>query len=233
MVVFSFSNNLTAFYILYFFYGLAFLFLGASIAIKDMKASTLKISRNLWLLSIFGFIHGTHEWVELFLLVQNQYLGNEQIFLIKSFSIFTAFISFTFLLLFGLFVIFSINRNQYIKWLRYLVVGLFIYLIIYLVSSQRISHDLFLLKMEILTRRTVGLFGSLITSYALIAYSRELKRMSQSISIFFLITGLGFFFYGIFAGLLLSHVKIPIFNIPIQFFRALSAVVITYFLMKG
>ena len=62
-------NNLVSVYTLYFLYGLAFLFLGASIALKDMKASTLKISSSLWLLSLFEFTHGSHEWIELFLLV--------------------------------------------------------------------------------------------------------------------------------------------------------------------
>ena len=232
MIVFSLFRNLTPFYILYFFYGLAFLFLGASIAIKDMKASTLKISSSLWLLSIFGFSHGTHEWVELFLLVQSQYLGPYQIFLVKSFSIFIAFISFSFLLWFGLLLVFSFNRNQYTKWLRYLVIGMFLYFFYYFYNSLKISNELFLLKMDIMTRRTVGLLGSLVTSYALIAYSRALKKVSQSISVFFLITGVGFFFYGFFAGYLPSHVKIPIFDIPVQFFRAISAVLITYFLMK-
>jgi len=207
--------------------------LGASIAIKDMKASTLKISSSLWLLSIFGFSHGTHEWVELFLLVQSQYLGPYQIFLVKSFSIFIAFISFSFLLWFGLLLVFSFNRNQYTKWLRYLVIGMFLYFFYYFYNSLKISNELFLLKMDIMTRRTVGLLGSLVTSYALIAYSRALKKVSQSISVFFLITGVGFFFYGFFAGYLPSHVKIPIFDIPVQFFRAISAVLITYFLMKG
>ena len=57
---------------LYFFYGLAFIFLGLSILSKDIRASDLKLAGSLWLLAGFGFTHGTHEWIELYMLLQRR-----------------------------------------------------------------------------------------------------------------------------------------------------------------
>jgi len=95
-------NNLVSVYTLYFFYGLAFLFLGASIALKDMKASNLKISNSLWLLSLFGFTHGSHEWIELFLLSNRLQCSYNEIYTIKIIALIVVGLSFLFLLLFGL-----------------------------------------------------------------------------------------------------------------------------------
>ena len=42
-------------FLLFFFYGAAFLFMGFSIVVKDMKGSDLRIADNLWLPGMFGF----------------------------------------------------------------------------------------------------------------------------------------------------------------------------------
>jgi signal transduction histidine kinase len=67
----------------------------------------------------------------------------------------------------------------------------------------------------------------------LILYSKEVKNISEQISRYFFYSGVGFCFYGIFAGLIPSHVKIPLFLMPVEFFRGLCAVLITYFLFKA
>lgn len=59
-------------FILYLFYGLAFFTMGVTIAIKDTHVSKLGIAGILWLLATFGFIHGLHEWFELYLFLSNK-----------------------------------------------------------------------------------------------------------------------------------------------------------------
>ncbi len=66
--------NITPIYLLYLFYGVVFLFLGVSIAAKDMKGSDLKLADRLWLLGMFGFLHGAHEWLKLGPLIEGKNL---------------------------------------------------------------------------------------------------------------------------------------------------------------
>ncbi len=87
---------------LYFLYGLAFLFLGASIALKDMKASQLKISSNLWLLSLFGFAHGFHEWIALFLLIDGTQYSDDIIYTIKTLALIINGLSFLFFVIWNI-----------------------------------------------------------------------------------------------------------------------------------
>ena len=227
-------NNLISVYTLYFLYGLAFLFLGASIALKDMKASNLKISTSLWFLSLFGFTHGSHEWIELFLLSTRLQYSHNEIYNIKTFGLIIVGISFLFLLLFGLSLIFSINKNKYIKWLKPCAIALFILMLLYFFKFGSNNQDLnfFTLANNIL-RKTYGFVGSLVTSYGLILYSKEVKKISIPVSKYFLYAGIGFCFYGIFAGLVQSHVQIWPSSIPVEFFRGACAVLITAFLFKA
>lgn len=220
-------------YLLYFFYGLTFLILGTSVALKDMKASGLKISGCLWLLSFFGFSHGTTEWIELILLIRPSQFTTAEFTLVEIGHLIIVSLSFLSLLEFGLVLLFKITQKNIFIWFQ--VGGIFfflIFLIILLMHKGNEATDYFL-KMNFLSRKTLGLFGSLTTSIGLGIYSREVKKISRSISRYFLITSFGFFFYSIFTGLISSHFRVPFLAIPIELFRALTAVVITYFLMKA
>ena len=50
-------------FILYLFYGLAFFTLGVAILSRDIRLSELGIARIIWLLAVFGIVHGFHEWL--------------------------------------------------------------------------------------------------------------------------------------------------------------------------
>ena len=52
-------------FLLYLFYGLTFFTLGVAILSRDVRFSELAIAKILWLLAIFGIVHGFHEWFEL------------------------------------------------------------------------------------------------------------------------------------------------------------------------
>jgi len=136
--------------------------------------------------------------------------------------------------IYGLSLIFSINKNRYIKWLKPCAITLFVLILLYFFKFESDYHHLnfFNIANNIL-RKTFGFGGSLVASYGLILYSREVKKISLPISRYFLYSGLGFYFYSIFAGLIPSHVKIPLFSIPVEFFRGTCAVLITYFLFKA
>ncbi len=57
---------------LYLLYGLVFFAIGFSIYFRDMRFSHLSIASALPTLAIFGFIHGLHEWSEMYLHIYSQ-----------------------------------------------------------------------------------------------------------------------------------------------------------------
>src|SRR5512147_1509754 len=97
----DFLNSITPAYLIFLLYGAAFLFLGVSIAAKDMKGSDLRLAGSLWLLSVFGFLHGAHEWMELGFLIDVGNLLFSQIYWVKAVSTLLVVLSFMFLLGFG------------------------------------------------------------------------------------------------------------------------------------
>lgn len=81
-------------FIIYFIYGLAFFGMGIAMALESGRSPALAEARVLRPLSAFGLIHGTHEWLESYIL-QAQSLGTQLptwlpwlrvVFLMTSFS---------------------------------------------------------------------------------------------------------------------------------------------------
>ena len=50
----------------YFFYGLAFFAMGLVVLLESGRASEFRFARALLPLALFGFVHGAHEWFEMF-----------------------------------------------------------------------------------------------------------------------------------------------------------------------
>ena len=87
-------------FILYLLYGLAFFTLGVAILSRDTRLSELGIARIIWLLAVFGIIHGFHEWLELLEQLSPDVIS-------PAFSLFRLLLvssSFLFLLYFGIFL---------------------------------------------------------------------------------------------------------------------------------
>jgi signal transduction histidine kinase len=55
--------------LVYFAYGLAFWAMGLAVLLESGRAPSKAIARSLHWLAAFGILHGTHEWLEAFLLV--------------------------------------------------------------------------------------------------------------------------------------------------------------------
>ncbi|PZR24695.1 MAG: hypothetical protein DI538_27995, partial [Azospira oryzae] len=51
--------------VVYLVYGLAFLLMGVVIVVRYDHRSHLQLSRILWMLAAFGFVHGFLEWTDL------------------------------------------------------------------------------------------------------------------------------------------------------------------------
>lgn len=229
--------NITPIYLLYLFYGVVFLFLGVSIAAKDMKGSDLKLADRLWLLGMFGFLHGAHEWLELGPLIEGKNLSLQQIFAAKAVAAFLIVLSFMFLLQFGISLVRALEDKR-IRWAGAIPVPLFLIWVLYLwhygFHNEAYHIDMqFLSQADIGARHTFGFVGGLLTAYGLIAYSREVSILSRSASRKLSYTGITFVFYAVFAGIFPSSSAMPLLPIPVELLRGISAFFITYFIANA
>ncbi|MBI5682623.1 MAG: hypothetical protein HZC45_05605 [Deltaproteobacteria bacterium] len=228
----SLFANLFPLWIIYLFYGLAFLFLGISIVTKDMKESRLILAKSLWLLAGFGFSHGIHEWLELYILLQGKYLSVQEILWIKLITVFVAAFSFFLLLQFGITLIHFINDN-YLKAVKIVATIFFLGWIIYLWNHGLIADTLFFKKADTLARVSFGIVGGIVTAYGLIAYSYNVKNLSLHVSKNFFYAGTTFIFYSIFTAMIPPHSVSFYLPVPVEVMRGISAVLITCFIVKA
>jgi len=235
--MFSTFSTITPVYLLYLFYGAAFLFLGVSIAAKDMKGSDLKLADNLWLLGAFGFFHGFREWLELFLIVEGMNLSLEQMIAAKAAAVLLMLISFVFLLQFGISLVsgLDVNRIRFVKilpFLFFLAWTLFVWFFGIRTEGYQV-HIHTLLLAETGARFMFGFTGGMMTSYGLVAYSREVTILSRSVAKKFSYAGVAFIFYGLFAGLFSSGFSIINLPVPVEMIRGILAFFITYFIVNA
>ena len=94
--------------LIYFIYGLAFFSMGLAMLFGSVRSPILAEGRVLRPLAVFGILHGCHEWIEMFLIsglieIKNPLLWN---WLRAGILV----ISFTILLVFGVWIFFSANH---------------------------------------------------------------------------------------------------------------------------
>ncbi|MGA0534158.1 sensor domain-containing diguanylate cyclase [Hansschlegelia sp. KR7-227] len=197
---------------IFFFYGLAFLLLGATCwAIARRRTD----ERSWTMLATFGLIHGVTEWLDLSALI----LGDTPVYSAVRISVMTA--SFVFLAGFG--------RMQMAD--RSWVPGRWIYLPI-LGLIALIAHFVGLTEAGIASRYTLGFFGALGAGLALLSRARRLSASAQSYA---RVAALGLALYAVAAGLIVpaapfwpaNVVNYAAFTgltgVPIQFVRGLLA----------
>lgn len=216
--------------LLYFFYGLTFIFLGLAIAVKDMSESKLRLADSLPSLAIFGFSHGLHEWLECYLRLG---FGNASLLLpIHYLKLLTLVVSFLFLNHFAISLLRSQPKIRW-QWLRVLIPLLLIFLGMYLFLSWENLDLQTIRQADILARLTIGNLGAILAAFALVRHGRVVATLSRSVALHLRWAGISFALYAILAGVIPSHAKIPFLAIPVEIFRSLTAALITYFLVKA
>lgn len=215
-------------FLLYLLYGLAFFTLGVAILSRNTRFSELGIAKILWLLAVFGIIHGFHEWLELL-----EQLNPE----IKSVSFYHLRLivvssSFLFLLYFGLFLnIITLYGDQALGKtpdIIKLLVGISALLLI----LGAIYFDLDS-GTDINVRRFVAFPGGLLAGIGLIIYSRTVRSFSVKVAGNFIVAGICMIFYALFTGIIPSDFVIPLFDQKIILLRGGSAFLIMFFTIRA
>jgi signal transduction histidine kinase len=229
---YNFFSGIPIEYPLYFFYGAAFFFLGISISVTNMKGSDLKLANGLWMLGVFGFIYGAHEWLELYPLLQGEQLSLQDIYLVRMISLYLLLFSLYFLLQFGLSLI-SIFDDKQMKRIRtILFIAISVLAAVIWEHGARVDM-LFLWNTEVGIRYTLGPLAGLTTAYGLINYANKTENLSRAVSVNFFYAGAAFTFYGIFGGIFVFNSELFDLHLIASFLRGLAAVFISFFILKA
>jgi len=232
-MIFDLFSSITPINFLYLLYGASFLFMGVSIATKDMKGSNLKLGESLWLLASFGFLHGAHAWLELGTWVEGRNLSYQQIFTIETVSAGVLILSFIFLLEFGFALIKVVHERWVHNFRAPIVVGLFFVWLSYLLNHGLVISMQFLKRADVGARYTFGFVGGLLTAYGLVVYAQNIKAMSSEVARSLNFAGITFLFYAFFAGIISSGYTMPLVPVPIELYRGGTALGIIYFITRA
>ena len=245
-----FENNLT---LIYFFYGLAFFCMGLLVWVESGRASPFRLAQAMGPLAAFGLLHGLHEWFEMFQRLGAAGAANVPAWLLlDEVRIAHLSLSFTFLVVFGIRLIFlsrrEQNRNE--KWVAYLVAAVLLgvwglSLLLTRWIYQPSPAD-FIAAGDALSRYIIGIPGATLAAWAIVLEQRTFQRLDMpGTGRDLLRAALALFIYGAFsqsfpkpsfifpANIINSTLFTELFGIPIQLFRAVMAGLIAVFIIRA
>jgi len=237
-----FTQNLVA---VFFIYGLAFFCMGLAIFLELGHASEMYFARALRPLSWFGIIHGSHEWIEMFLILKG---GQGEQFdpgLINSLRVILLAASFIMLLAFGVWLVASNLSTRQKFGLLSLAAAIYTIGLVWLLASRPIS-PVALTQADVYTRYSLAIPGAALTTWGLVLQRRRFTEAGlHSFGKDVVIAAIAFALYGcvgqLFASptglfpsnLLNADVFMNWIGFPIQVFRALTAVVAAVFIIRS
>ena len=219
-------------FLLYLFYGMAFFAIGVSITSRDTRASNLKIASVLWLFALFAYSHAFHEWFELYQSLPSPDFPERFIPLVNFLKLVLVFVSFSFLLLFGIHILRIVfpDKHRLLNLLPVVLVLLLLTAILPLADT--LSSEVFT-YINSRIRNLIGLPAAFCSGLGLIFYSRTVTHISNKGAKNFVGAGIALLTYGLLTGIIPSGTRVPIINAPIELFRGLSAFAILHFIMHA
>ncbi|MFK5926065.1 MAG: ATP-binding protein [Desulfuromusa sp.] len=219
-------------FLLYLFYGMAFFAIGVSITSRDTRASNLKIAGVLWLFALFAYSHAFHEWFELYQNLPSPEFPERYIQLINLLKLMLVFVSFSFLLMFGLRLLqITFPAQRQLFNLLPIPLLLLLLLAIFPFHDSLSSADFSFINSRI--RNFIGLPAAACAGLGLIFYSRTVTHISTKGAGNFVGAGIALLVYGFLTGVIPSGMHLPILNAPIELFRGLSAFAMLHFVMNA
>lgn len=238
-----FAQNIIA---IYFIYGLSFFSMGLAVLLEAGHNSESEFAQALKPLIWFGLVHGSHEWVEMFLLIQAQLTGGAPHALgVDYFRLFMLAASFFFLVAFGARLIaVKISVKSAI------IAGLAVFAIwatglAWILNSQPAGR-LQIISADVYTRYALAIPGAALTMWGLLLqrqrfYVKGMHSFGNDVALaalaFGLYGGIGQLFTSastIFPSQYLNaSVFMGVFGFPIQVFRAAMACMASIFIIRS
>ena len=237
-------NQLT--FVVFFIYGLAFFGMGITMALESGRSPALAQARVLRFLAAFGFIHGTHEWMESYLMQAEAFGATLPGWLpwLRLGFLVSSFVS---LFLYGIQMLLLVSPyNRRKRLFRFSVYGLYLLLIVFGIVEVQIKDPLPATNLlDGLTRYLLAVPAAMLAALALRAQGRTARnqghlQLSASLRIaafgFGIYTLTQFFVHPIdmFPARFVNEESFLTYTgIPIQLVRTLMAILITYGLVRA
>jgi signal transduction histidine kinase len=230
--------------IILFVYGLSFFILGVLVLFVQTKESAIFFARKIWLLGVFALLHAFVEWVFLYMYLYPNYES-----FLSPIKFILLLLSYLFLFEFSRFIVRESFKDENSK--LHVLHTLYAAPVIYIISLSSLL-GLIIIQPSLdgaiaAIRYTYGFFGSLFLGIGLYYYGESLKKSEyvERLKIYFKVPGVAFICYALLAGIAVSPTQyfpgntinttwfLETFGIPVQFFRALCALVITICSIKA
>jgi signal transduction histidine kinase len=232
---------------IYFVYGLVFFLLGFAIILQTRQSSRLDFARSLRWLAAFGITHGFHEWGDLFIPIQAEYLSPETIRILYILHLTLLALSYIFLFEFGFALLYTGKRGRWFHWLTPLLfLGWFIVLVSIL-TPVGTNERLWRYPANALARYFIGFPGGMLAAYALRRHTMQrIKPLNvPQIVLTLQVAGIALGIYALLGGLIPPPVSFfpgniinretftDVVGIPPLVFRSLVGLVIAVALIRA
>jgi signal transduction histidine kinase len=235
----------STFALIYFLYGLAFFCMGLIVWLERGRGSDKRLRHALRPLAAFGIVHGTHEWLEMFQILE--LLPGQETAEILWQGLLLALLAFSFLSLaaFGASLLSPNDKIRRISLLLPLALaGIWVSGLLLMRSRYSVGEEL-LVVADVWTRYILGIPAALIASIGLIFQQREFRRAGMTrFGRDSLWAAVAFAWYGLLGQTFTRESTLPpstvinqalffdVFGFPVQLMRAAAAVVAAIFVVR-
>jgi signal transduction histidine kinase len=232
---------------IFFLYGLAFFVLGLAVALELWRAEPTRFRQAMWPLAIFGLVHGTHEWIEMFAIIGRQTYAFQPPPAFEILRLILLAVSFVALIIFGIQRLYPSDRLRYSD----LWIGLGI-LLLYSAGVGLLGQWLtwkqpaWFAAADVLARYSLAIPGAILAAWTFLFQRQRFLRLKQPgfandllwAALALLLYGvIGQFFVGpspLFPSNVLNADTFQSwFGIPIQLFRGTMAVIVAVFTIRA
>ena len=222
--------------LVWFVYGLAFFVLGLVILVYPKKDSKFDLAQCIWMVGVFGIVHGLNEWLDMFIRIGGPLSPNR----LAQVRMFVLPVSFFWLVLFGTTILSrNTKRRRLLRMIPVLLaVGWLAILLLDEASRQPLVENIW-------SRYLLCIPGTLLTAWALLLEMRRFRAMGlHSVTRDLAIGAATFVAYGVFAGLFVRKADFfpasilnyetftSLAGLPVQVFRAICAVVAAWSIIR-
>ncbi|MEJ5200092.1 MAG: histidine kinase, partial [Anaerolineae bacterium] len=225
----------------YFLYGLAFFSLGLVLWLEGGRTSEFRFARALHPLALFAFVHGAHEWFEMFQIVAAHTTGHTAGIVEEAVRVAILVVSFTCLITFGTRLLPQAEEFPRASVAQIaLMLGIWMAAVGIVYVRQRPALADLILAADVLARYVLGITGAVLAAWALLRERRDFHlRGMSAYGQGLLWAALAFFIYGVFGQVFVrpsivapsqvinTALFVRLFGFPVQILRGIAAVAIT------
>jgi len=228
--------------LIYFFYGLAFFSMGLIVAIEGGRAKDDRLRKGLRPLAVFGLLHGIHEWLDMFLILDLM-PGEPWIWEGARLGLLT--FSFLSLTAFGVSLLSPTEQIRRLSLIAPLAqAAIWGFGLLYFRGQYTFADGLWDVA-DVWTRYVVGIPGSLIACAGLIVQQRVFRQAGmERFGRDSLWAAVAFAWYGVVGQIFTRYSPLPLstvinqelfadlFGFPVQLLRTVAAIIVTIFVMR-